>query len=109
MPHNFIFIAFAMVLPKRKWCGCQRHASISLIIYTVMLNSLLALLNSRDAMRDMYSGQPISIHISKFAASDQSSDPRAHSDGDVDQASLTAQRTHVSDPDYIVLVSEPWH
>ncbi|KIP06934.1 hypothetical protein PHLGIDRAFT_441751 [Phlebiopsis gigantea 11061_1 CR5-6] len=48
MPHNFIFIAFAMVLPK------------------LFLNSLLALLNSRDVMRDMYDGQPVSIHFSKF-------------------------------------------
>lgn len=49
MPHNFVFIAFAMVLPK------------------LMLNALLALLNSRDKMRDMHAGQAISVHLSKLA------------------------------------------
>ena len=38
------------------------------MIYIVFLNSLLALLNSRDVMGDVYDGQPVSIHFSKFAA-----------------------------------------
>ncbi|KAI0788992.1 hypothetical protein BC629DRAFT_471674 [Irpex lacteus] len=49
MPDNFIFIAFAMVLPK------------------LMLNSLLALLNSRDSIRDKSGSEPLSIHLSNFA------------------------------------------
>lgn len=49
MPHNFVFIVLAMILPK------------------LMLNSLLALLNSRDSMRERISG-PISIHLSKLSA-----------------------------------------
>lgn len=49
MPHNFIFIAISTILPK------------------LHINSVFALLNSRDAMRKRISA-PISIHISKLVA-----------------------------------------
>ncbi|GJE94011.1 hypothetical protein PsYK624_101790 [Phanerochaete sordida] len=50
MPHNFIFFAIATVVPK------------------LLLNSLLALLNSRDMLRDMHAGQVVSIHISALGS-----------------------------------------
>ncbi|EKM53081.1 uncharacterized protein PHACADRAFT_210800 [Phanerochaete carnosa HHB-10118-sp] len=48
MPDNFITMAFALVLPK------------------LMSNSLLALLNSRDTLREMHAGQVVSVHLSKI-------------------------------------------
>ncbi|EKM53098.1 uncharacterized protein PHACADRAFT_210814 [Phanerochaete carnosa HHB-10118-sp] len=48
IPHNYTYIALAMVLPK------------------LMYNSLLALLNSRDTLRNMYIGQIMSVHPSDF-------------------------------------------
>ena len=35
-------------------------------ILLVMLNSLLALLNSRDSIRDKNRSEPLSIHLSQF-------------------------------------------
>ncbi|GJE94017.1 hypothetical protein PsYK624_101850 [Phanerochaete sordida] len=51
MPFNFIHIAIAQVLPP------------------LMFNSLLALLNSRDVMRNIHCGQVISIHLSRLRGS----------------------------------------
>ncbi|EKM53078.1 uncharacterized protein PHACADRAFT_210799 [Phanerochaete carnosa HHB-10118-sp] len=49
MPHNFIFIGLGVLLPM------------------LMSNSLLALLNSRDTLRDMHAGQVASVHFSRLA------------------------------------------
>ncbi|KAI0084629.1 hypothetical protein BDY19DRAFT_997543 [Irpex rosettiformis] len=57
MPNNFIFIAFAMVLPK------------------LMLNSLLALLNSRDSIRDKNRSEPLSIHLSQLTTASVPDEP----------------------------------
>ncbi|GJE93979.1 hypothetical protein PsYK624_101460 [Phanerochaete sordida] len=48
MPRNFIHIAFAQVLP------------------TLMCNSLLALLNSRDTLYEARGGQVVSVHLSRL-------------------------------------------
>ncbi|EKM53085.1 uncharacterized protein PHACADRAFT_210804 [Phanerochaete carnosa HHB-10118-sp] len=49
-PHNFIYFSIGTLLPK------------------LTMNSLLALLNSRDALREMHAGQVVSVHFSKFAS-----------------------------------------
>ncbi|EKM53076.1 uncharacterized protein PHACADRAFT_210798 [Phanerochaete carnosa HHB-10118-sp] len=56
MPHNFIFIGLGVILPM------------------LMSNSLLALLNSRDMLRDMHAGQVASVHFSRLANILSSSD-----------------------------------
>ncbi|GJE94009.1 hypothetical protein PsYK624_101770 [Phanerochaete sordida] len=77
MPHNFVFIAFAMVLPK------------------LMLNALLALLNSRDKMRNMHAGQAISVHLSKLASRLARSAGSESSENPLDRREL--RRSHVAD------------
>ncbi|KIP05721.1 hypothetical protein PHLGIDRAFT_119555 [Phlebiopsis gigantea 11061_1 CR5-6] len=48
---TYVFVLFAMILPG------------------LMLNSLLAVLNSRQALRSIYGPQGISVHVSKFPSS----------------------------------------
>lgn len=66
MPHNLVFVAFSMVLPKRKYIRPRLYDSVNAPV--VIFNSLLALLNSRDTMRKtMADVQPLSVHLSKIA------------------------------------------
>ncbi|GJE94001.1 hypothetical protein PsYK624_101690 [Phanerochaete sordida] len=48
MPNSFVFFSIAALVPK------------------LLLNSLLALLNSRDMLRNSYAGQVASIHVSRL-------------------------------------------
>ncbi|EKM53117.1 uncharacterized protein PHACADRAFT_259290 [Phanerochaete carnosa HHB-10118-sp] len=66
-PKDFITLACAMVLPL------------------LMTNSLLALLNSRDMLRDMHAGQVLSVHLSNLRGASHRLD---HSDD--------AQVAHIS-------------
>lgn len=63
MPDNFVFIAFYFVLPKRElfWVSILTLSSWS---GTVFLNSLLATLNARRALRETNSTALVSIPLS---------------------------------------------
>lgn len=47
-------------------------------LHSVMLNALLALLNSRDALRDKNASQPVSIQLSRLVNGQSSTSDGAH-------------------------------
>lgn len=54
------------MLPISPYCLALSRILV-LMRSIVMSNSLLALLNSRDALSKMHSGQMVSVHLSKLA------------------------------------------
>ena len=69
MPHNFVFIGIGITLPK---CACfSLYRALRVLTVerlSVMLNALLALLNSRDALRGRHAAKgALSIHLSRLA------------------------------------------
>ena len=88
MPHNFVFIGIAFTLPK---CACflysASHGHLIPGRCPVMLNALLALLNSRDALRDRHVAKgSMSIHLSRLAQPERSTLDGAHASPPLGQA-----------------------
>ncbi len=70
MPNNLIFVGISSVKPKRIYLTSSAIASSPLISYfTVMLNSMLALLNSREALRDIGKNDFGPVRVSELRAS----------------------------------------
>ncbi|GJE93958.1 hypothetical protein PsYK624_101240 [Phanerochaete sordida] len=64
LPKSFLYVAFAIIHPN------------------VMINSLLAMLNSRDMLREMYAGQVVSVHFSELTGGASADGARvAHAQG----------------------------
>ncbi|KAJ3556161.1 hypothetical protein NM688_g2178 [Phlebia brevispora] len=74
MPNNLVYLGLLIVLPKRQYAPESNVVySIQLLEFSaVLLNSLLANLNARPALKGHDTGDLVSIHLSDFATTNPS-------------------------------------
>lgn len=64
MPHNFVFMALYVLIPKRQFEASFRQPCINALLqFLVYLNALLATLNARKSWREQMKNTHISLSL----------------------------------------------